>query len=177
MARIVYCHPRQTHYDYHIFTDLDFWDTRRVLQDLVVEQRITVKRNFGKHLDGDEFPTQVVADGLGRTVVKGLETRLAKAIISPPRHVIVRTMIYDGHFEFDPFAYYPKHWRRDQMLRFTHSRLPLQQSALCTQYKTVRVFWVGDRIRVEQVLREKEYNPVIRTLREHRRHFIVPSCF
>lgn len=177
MARIVYCHPRQTHYGYHIYTDLDFWDTRRLLKDLVVAQQVTVKRNFGKFLDGDEFPTQVVADHLGHATVRGIETRLGKAIIAPPRHVIVRSMIYDGHFEFDPLAYYPQHWHKHQMLRFTHSRLPLQQSALCTPYKTVRLFWTGNRIRVEQVLREKEYNPVIRTLKEHRAHFIVPSCF
>lgn len=177
MARIVYCHPRQTHYKYHIYTDLDFWDTRRLLKDFVAEQRATVKRNFGKFLDGDEFPTQVVADDLSHMAVNDIETRLGKAIISPPRHVIVRSMVYDGNFQFDPFLYYPRHWHPDQMLRFTYARLPLQQSALCTQYKTVNVFWSGKQIRVEQVLREEQYNPVIRTLKEHRDHFIVPSCF
>lgn len=172
MARIIYCHPSQTNYNYHIYTDLDFWDARRLLKDLA-----TVKRNFGKNLDSDEFPTQVVADAVDRFAIKLIEKRLSKAIISPPRHVIVRSMIYDGHFEFDPYNYYPRHWSKEQMMRFTHYRLPLQQSALCTPYKTVRVVWVNDHIWVEQVQREKKYNPVIRTLKEHRDHFIIPSCF
>jgi hypothetical protein len=28
MARIIYCHLSQSKYDYHIYTDLDFWDSR-----------------------------------------------------------------------------------------------------------------------------------------------------
>ena len=61
MARIIYLHPRQSNYDYHIFTDLDFWDARRILKDLV-----TVKRIFGEWPPGDEFPTQIVAIGAQR---------------------------------------------------------------------------------------------------------------
>jgi hypothetical protein len=172
MARIVYCHPSQTKYDYHIFTDLDFWDARRLLRDIV-----PVRRNFGRQLSGDEFPTQVVANYLARPAVRQIEKRLRMAVISPPRHVIVRSMVFDGHFEFDPHKYYPSHWSPSRMIHFTFHRLPLQQGALCNPYQTVQLSWVGDKILVTRVQREKKHDPVIRTLKEAKQALAVPSCF
>jgi hypothetical protein len=172
MVRIIYCHPRQTRHDYHIFVDLDFWDARRLLKDLAV-----VKRNFGKHPDGDEFPTQIVADSISRSVIAEIEKRLRKAIISPPRHVIVRSMILNGHFEFDPLRYYPARWSKNLMMHFTYHRLPLQQSALSTPFQTVRLSWVENRIRVDKIQREEMIDPVIRTPRQARERLAVPSCF
>jgi hypothetical protein len=172
MVRIIYCHPRHTSYGYHVFVDLDFWDARRVLKDLA-----RVKRNFGKHPSGDEFPTQVVGNHLSPSAIREIERRLKKSIISPPRHIIVRSMILNGYFEFDPLKYYPKHWSTSRMIHFTYHRLPLQQSALCTPFQTARLSWIGERIRVDRVQREAKYEPVIRTPKQARERLAVPSCF
>lgn len=172
MVRIIYSHPHQSRYGYHIYTDLDFWDARRLLKDLC-----TVKRNFGKQPPGDEFPTQVVGDGLSRSMIKEVEKRLKKAIPSPPRHVIVRSMIFNGYFEFDPLEYFPQRWGKDQMIHFTYRRLPLEQSALCSPYQTVELSWVGEKIRIDRVQRERAYDPVIRNRKDAKRRLIAPSCF
>ncbi len=172
MARIIYCHPSQTKYGYHIYTDLDFWDARRLLKDLAI-----VRRNFGKSPSGDEFPTQVVGMDLSPSAVKNIEKRLKKAIISPPRHVVVRSMVYSDAFEFVPLEYYPERWTKSRMMHFTYHRLPLQQGSLCNAYQTVKLSWVDDRIRVERVQRERKYDPVIRNLKEAKAHVIIPSCF
>jgi hypothetical protein len=172
MARIVYCHPSQSKYDYHVYTDLDFWDTRRLLKDL-----LTVKRNFGQWPPGDEFPTQIVATDLPRRVIKEVERRLARAIVSPPRHVIVRCMVMDGFFEFDPVRYYPEHWSDDLKLHFTNKRLPLDQAVLSNAYQRVQISWNNKMIRVERVQRSEKHQPVIRTTRQALRHAHKPSCF
>lgn len=172
MAKILYCHPAHTKYSYHIFTDLDFWDTRCLLKSLAL-----VKRNFGSLLSGDAFPTQIVAEWLDRKSIKMIERRLRKAIVSPPRHVIVRSMVQEGFFEFDPWKYYPAHWTLNQALHFTYRRLPLQQGALSNPYQTVELRWVEEMIRVERVQRREKYDPVIRTPREARERLMVPSCF
>lgn len=76
MARIIHCHPGRTTYEYHIFTDLDFWDARHIIRDLAV-----VKRNFGEEPPGDEFPTQVVAEELSRSARAKIETRDRKSVV------------------------------------------------------------------------------------------------
>lgn len=172
MARIIHCHPSRTRYDYHIYTDLDFWDARRILKDLAV-----VKRNFGADPPGDEFPAQVVGFDLHPSHIRKIEKRLKKAIISPARHVIVRSMLSEGSFEFDPFHYYPSRWTPSRMLYFTYHRLPLEQAALNTTYRTVSLLWVNDKIRVERVQRKEKYDPVIRSKKEAIRHMMVPACF
>ena len=172
MARIIYCHPGKTHYSFHIYTDLDFWDARRRLKGMGL-----VKRNFGKDPSGDEFPTQVVASDLSRWQKKEIERRLKKAIISPPRHVVVSAMLSEGFFEFDPAKYYPAHWGRSKIIRFTYFRLPLEQTALNSPYKKVQLTWSGHRIRVEQVQRNEKYDPVIKNRKEAIRRLMVPSAF
>lgn len=173
MARIIYCHPALTDYGYHIYTDLDFWDARRLVKDLA-----TVRRNFGKYVSGDNFPAQILADGLSRNKMATIERRIKRAIPSPARHVVVRCMVLEGFFEFDPSDYYPSHWSPGKMMHFTYRRLPLHQSALCTPYQTIKLSWVGEgRIRVERVQREKVYDPVIRRREEAVRRLRVPSCF
>jgi hypothetical protein len=172
MAGIVHCHPGRTKYDYHIYTDLDFWDARRILKGIG-----TVKRNFGDMPPGDVFPTQVVGLGLGRGVAKEIERRIGKAIISPPRHFVVRSLVMEGFFEFDPGKYYPARWSAEQMLHFTLRRLPLEQGIVNSPFKTVRLSWNGGLIRVERVQREAKHDPVIRSLSDAKRRFNVPSCF
>jgi hypothetical protein len=172
MARIVYRHPRLSKFDYHILTDLDFWDARRLLKDLV-----TVKRNFGEWPPGDEFPTQVVAEGISRKVIKEVERRLSQAIVSPPRHVIVRSIMMQGFFEFDPAFYYPLRWSQSRMLHFTYKRLPLEQGLLNNLYQTIELTVVDGRIRVGRVQRAQKFDPVIRTAQDARRRTQVPSCF
>lgn len=172
MARIIYCHPRHTSYDYHIYTDLDFWDARRLLKGLCA-----VKRNFGKQPSGDEFPTQIAERNLSPSMIKSIEKRLRRAVISPPRHVVAQCMVFDGYFEFDPSMYYPDHWNKNQMIRFTYYRLPLEQGALCNPYQTVKLSWAGSKIRLDRVQREEKYDPVIRNVKEAKRHLIIPSCF
>jgi len=172
MARIVHCHPSQSEYDYHSYTDLDFWDARRILTGLAV-----VKRNFGQQPPGDEFPTQVVGSGLNRAVRATIEKRLRKAVSSPPRHVMVRSILMDGFYEFDPSLFYPSRWSRSRMLRVTYLRTPMEQSGLSSPYKTARVQWVGDKIRIDSVPRGEKYDPPIRNKRESLRRLNVPSCF
>lgn len=172
MARIVHCHPSQTEYGYHIFTDLDFWDARRILKDLAV-----VKRNFAEQPPGDEFPTQVVGTDLSRSTRAKIEKRLRKAVVSPPRHVVVHAVLMNECFEFDPALYYPARWSRSRMLRFTYHRLPLEQGGLSSPYRTVRLQWVDGKIRVERVKRDEKYDPPITTRKESLRRKKVPSCF
>lgn len=172
MARIVYCHPAQSRHDYHIFTDLDFWDTRRLIQGLA-----TVKRNFGRHISGDDFPTQITGDRLSPAVIRQIEKRLKQAVVSPPRHVIVRSMIFNGYYEFDPSRFYPERWSRRLMMHFTYCRLPLNQGVLNSPHQQVRLEWVGDRIRIDRVQRSEKYDPVIRNARDARRRMIAPACF
>ena len=172
MARIVYCHPGRTTYPYHVYTDLDFWDARRIITNLA-----TVKRNFGPNPSGDDFPTQVVGAGLSGRIEKEIEKRLKRAIISPPRHVIIGAIIDQGSFEFDPARYYPAHWTSSRMLRFTFFRLPLNQSVLNSPYKKPRLSWVEGKIRIEVVQREEKYDPALRTREEARRRLTGPSCF
>jgi hypothetical protein len=172
VARIIRCHPGRTRYDYHIYTDLDFWDARRILLDLAL-----VKRNFGSDPSGDDFPAQVVGTGLRPSDIKNIEKRLKKAVASPARHVIVKSMLEEGSFEFDPFQYYPSRWPRSRMLYFTYHRLPLEQAALNTTYQTVSLRWVENKIRVERVQRKEKYDPVIRNKKEAIRRLMVPGCF
>ena len=173
MARIIHCHPARTKYGYHIYTDLDFWDTRKILRDIA-----SVRRNFSNDPPGDIFPTQVVANNINRATIKVIEKRLKKAVPSPPRHVIVHAMLFDGFFEFDPTTYYPSHWSRSRMMRFTYQRLPLEQSALCSPYKTIRISWTKEgKIRIERVQRKEKYDPIIRTKKDVIRYRFGPSCF
>ncbi len=172
MTRIIYSHPAKTRYDYHIYTDLDFWDAFRILKGLA-----EVRRNFGQEPPGNEFPTQILGIDLDTAARRRIERRLSKAIVSPPRHIIVQSMVQDGRFEFDPARYYPKRWRKSQMMHFTLRRLPLEQAPLSTPHKTVRLSWVDGKIRIEQVQRETKYDPIIGTRQEARRRRFVPSCF
>ncbi len=172
MAQIIYCHPSRTPYEYHVFTDLDFWDARRILEDLVV-----VKRHFGTDPSGDVFPTQVVGNNIGLSTRQIIEKRLKKAIISPPRHIIVESIISNGVFEFEPSDYYPSHWSPSRMLYFTSYRLPLGQSALNSPYKMVRLSMIKDKIRIERVRREEKHDPIIRDKKDAKRRLIAPVCF
>lgn len=172
MARMVVCHPSQTKHAYHVYTDLDFWDARKILKDIAI-----VRRNFGSDPSGDVYPTQVIADDASATLVRKIEKRLKRAIVSPPRHVVVHEMILNGTFEFDPQDYYPRRWSRERMMHFTFHRMPLQQSSLSNQYQMVVIDWREGRIRLERVQRDARHNPVIHTAEEARKLLHVPSCF
>ncbi len=173
MARIIYCHPSRSKYEYHIYTDLDFWDARKVIRDLA-----SVKRNFGNQPSGDDFPTQIVGSELSKEMIREIEGRIKKAIASPARHVIVREMIFQGRFEFDPLEFYPSRWSRSRMLHFTYRRLPMEQAVVSNAYQTVKLLWKDDnRIAIERVQRSERYDPVIRTEEEARQWIMVPSCF
>ena len=172
MARIIYRHPSRTEDGYHVYTDLDFWDARRILRDIAV-----VKRNIDDAPPGDEYPTRVLAKTLNPSSKREIEKRLKKAIVSPPRHVIVRAMFANGSFEFDPSKYYPERWSQSRMLHFTYHRLPLQQPALRTTYQTVQLVWSKGKIRVERVQRKEKYDPVVRNKKDAKRRLRVPSCF
>jgi hypothetical protein len=172
MAVIIYCHPGRTTYGYHIFTDLDFWDARRILKGLAV-----VRRNFGEDPPGHEFPTQVVAEDVTRSTRAKIEKRLKKAVVSPPRHVIVDGLIEKGFYEFDPFRFFPGRWSKERMFHFALHRIPLDNAALNSPYRTVQVTWRDGKIRVERIKREEKYDPVIRTKKEALKRMKVPGCF
>lgn len=173
MAQIIYCHPRKTPYPYHIFTDLDFWDARRLLTDAPV----LVKRNFGREPSGDCFPTQIVGKQLLPGLRDTVERRLAKAVASPPRHLVVQAILLNGVYEFDPSRYYPDRWGESRILHFTYARLPLGQSALNSPHRTVRLSWIEGKVRIEQIRREYKFDPPISTLADSRRRRFAPSCF
>ncbi len=175
MAKILYGHPKKRGYRYHIFTDLDFWDARRILRDFF--PTVSVRRNFGDDPSGDDFPTQVVSEDLAKELIGRIEYRLRKAIPSPPRHVVVRGMVFEGVFSFDPSRYYPSRWSREQIEHFTWHRLPLEQSALCNPYHTVRLEWRGSLLVVVRQRREEKYDPKITNLREDHRNRFIPSAF
>jgi hypothetical protein len=172
VAKIIYLHPSLGEAGYQVYTDLDFWDARRLLKDIAL-----VKRNFDDVPSGDDYPTRVRSADLNSSQKKKIERRLKKAIVSPPRHVIVRSMLADGSFEFDPSKYYPERWPQSRMLHFTFHRLPLQQPALTTTYQTVQLRWSNGKIRVERVQRKEKYDPIVRDKKDAKRRLMVPSCF
>ncbi|MEJ5366653.1 MAG: hypothetical protein WHS86_16280 [Desulfosoma sp.] len=172
MARIVYCHPAKTKYAVHLYTDLDFWDARKILGDLAL-----VKRNFGESPPGDEFPTQVVREEASARILFLIKRRLHKAVPSPPRHVVVRSLLMDGYFEFDPSAYFPARWSQSLVERFLSFRLPVEHGVLNSPYNTYRLEWRGGLIRVIPEKRTEKHDPVIHTRRQARKHLIVPTCF
>ncbi len=172
MARIVHCHPGRTSYAYHVFTDLDFWDARKIVGDLA-----SVRRNFSQDPPSREFPTQVVSEDISRSDRFRLEKRLKKALVSPPRHIVVEGILNEGFFEFDPLGYYPDRWSKKRILYFTIHRLPLDNAALSSPYQTVCVEWRDTKIRVEKVKRKEKYDPLILTKEESRKRLKVPACF
>ena len=172
VARIVYGHPRRGGFGYHIYTDLDFWDARRILKDLVA-----VRRNFGESPSGRLFPTHVALEAVDPVTARIIEHRLVKALASPPRHVVVEEFLERGRFECDPLAYCPARWSRSRMLRFFAHRLPIHQPPLATPHHEVRLVWAGERILAERIRRKRKYDPVISDAREARRRRFAPSCF
>ncbi|MCX7823280.1 MAG: hypothetical protein N2260_07555 [Syntrophobacterales bacterium] len=175
MAKIIYAHPKLRGYDFHLFTDLDFWDARKVLKDLL--EFLSVRRNFGVAPPGDEFPTQIVIQEPTKEIVSKVENRLRKAIPSPPRHVVVRHMIFDGYFVFDPAKYYPKNWSKEKIEHFTWCRLPLDQTSLCNPYETVVFEWHEKILLVRRVKRSHKHDPKITSNREKRKWCFIPSAF
>jgi len=172
MARIIYCHPAKTRYAFHVYTDLDFWDARKILKDIA-----TVKRNFGQNPPGDEFPTQIVLEQAPPRVMEAVKRRLERAIASPPRHVVVQALLMEDFFEFDTSDYFPPRWSRSQREHFLRFRLPTQHGILNSPYNTYRLDWHGTRVRVVPVKRSTKHDPVIRTRQDAKRHEIVPTCF
>ncbi|SMC28789.1 hypothetical protein SAMN02746041_03317 [Desulfacinum hydrothermale DSM 13146] len=172
MARIIYCHPAKTKYAFHVFTDLDFWDARKILQDLA-----SVRRNFGHSPPGNEFPTQVVLEVAPARVQEVLKRRIRRAIAAPPRHVVIEALLMEGVYEFDTSRYFPERWTRSQREHFLRFRLPTQHGLLSSPYNTYRLEWQGTRVRVVPVKRSTKHDPVIRTRREAKRHLMVPTCF
>jgi hypothetical protein len=63
------------------------------------------------------------------------------------------------------------------MFNFTYRRLPLNSAILNSPYRTVRVFWQNERIRIERIQRAKKYDPVVETKQQSLRRRNVPSCF
>jgi hypothetical protein len=172
MAKFVYHLLKNSDQPYEIYTDLDFWDTRKLLKKIA-----RVKRNFQGKFPGDEFPT-VVIDELQSSANKGIiEYRLKKAIISPPRHSIIQSIIEHGYFEFDPQKYYPKRWSKARILHFTYHRLPLQQSVLNSPYKEPRLSWIDGKVRIEIIQRKEKYDPIILDPKDAKRRSRGPGCF
>jgi hypothetical protein len=172
MARIIHAHPRHGGLGYHIYTDLDFWDARRILRGL-----LPVRRNFGEWPSGRVFPTHIAAETIDPETARTIEHRLTRAVPSPPRHVVVEEILARGWFEFDPRDYCPARWSPTRMLHFSAHRLPVQQPPLATPHHEVRLTWSGERIRAERVRRESKHDPVISDVREAKRRRFAPSCF
>jgi hypothetical protein len=145
MARIIHNLQSRSKGRYHIYTDLDFWDTRRILARLA-----RVKRNFGTAPPGDQFPTQVVVEDLGPEVRREIEKRLTRAIASPPRHLIVQSIVFAGKFEFDRRKYYPDHWSPARVIAFTRKRLPMNQPVISSPYKWVDLSIHGNTVTITQ---------------------------
>jgi hypothetical protein len=145
MARIIYDLASRGKGFYHIYTELDFWDARRVLKGLA-----KVKRNFGTSPPGDQYPTQVVVEDLSSRMKGEIERRLRRAIPSPPRHLIVQSIIFSGKFEFDRRRYYPDRWSPERVIFFTRKRLPMNQPVINSPYKWVELSVSGNTVTIEQ---------------------------
>ena len=145
MARIIYDLASKGKGLYHIYTDLDFWDSRRLLKGLA-----KVKRNFGNSPPGDKYPTQVVVEDMSQRVKGEIEKRLKRAIPSPPRHLIVQAIIFSGKFEFDRRQYYPDRWSANRVLFFTRKRLPMNQPVINSEYKWVELSISDNIITIQQ---------------------------
>jgi len=172
VARILHCHPQLGKAPYHVFTDLDFWDARRILIDLA-----TVKRNFAGGPPGDRYPTQILAHTAHRSTVEAIEYRISRAVPSPPRHVVVEEVLQHGYYVFDPAMYFPGHWTKSRVIHFCGFRLPVHQPPLDTPFREVDLSWDGQMIRLERVRRKHKHDPVISDPREARRRRFAPSCF
>lgn len=172
MARLIYALRKPFNDLYHVYTDLDFWDARRILKGLAI-----VKRNFGKQPPGDKFPTQIVLEHPTSMAITEIEKRVKRAISSPPRHVVVSEMLDRGRFEFDPSRYYPSRWSPSQIVHFTTRRLPIHIPPLSTPYMTVRVTYEEGKVIVERIHRPFKYDPKITTKGEALRRLRVPLCF
>ena len=145
MARIIYDLASRGKGFYHIYTDLDFWDARGVLKGLA-----KVKRNFGTSPPGDQYPTQVVVEDLSSRVKREIEKRLKRAIPSPPRHLIVQSIILTEKFEFDRRKYYPDRWSSAKVVFFTQKRLPTNQPVINSRYKWVELSINGNTVTIQQ---------------------------
>ena len=171
MARIIYDLASKGKGLYHIYTDLDFWDARAVLKGLA-----KVKRNFGNSPPGDKYPTQVVVEDLSQRVKREIEKRLKRAIPSPPRHLIVQSVIFSGKFEFDRRQYYPDRWSADRVISFTRKRLPMNQPVISSAYKWVELSIKDNMVTIQQHqgVRPEETKP---SKRKGKRESYGPACF
>jgi hypothetical protein len=145
MARIIHDLKAWGEGRYRLYTDLDFWDARKILRNLA-----TARRNFGESPSGDQYPTQVMVDDPSPQVRREVEKRLLRAIPSPPRHVIVQSIVLSGRFSFPWRRYYPARWSPSRALFFTRNRLPLNQPVISSRYRWVELAMVGETIVIEQ---------------------------
>jgi hypothetical protein len=145
MARIIHDLKAWSEGRYRLYTDLDFWDARKILRSLS-----TIRRNFGESPSGDQYPTQVMVDGPSAQVRREIEKRLLRAIPSPPRHLIVQSIVLSGRFSFPWRRYYPARWSPSRALFFTRKRLPLNQPVISSRYRWVELSMVGETIVLEQ---------------------------
>ena len=171
MARIIYDLASKGKGLYHIYTDLDFWDARSVLKGLA-----KVKRNFGNSPPGDKYPTQVVVEDMGQRVKREIEKRLKRAIPSPPRHLIVQSVIFSGRFEFDRRQYYPDRWSAARVIFFTRKRLPMNQPVINSPYKWVELSIKDNVVTIQQHqgVRPEEKKT---KKKDGKRETYGPSCF
>jgi hypothetical protein len=171
MARIIYDLASRGKGFYHIYTELDFWDARAVLRGLA-----KVKRNFGNSPPGDDYPTQVVVEDLSSRVKGAIERRLRRAIPSPPRHLIVQSIIFSGKFAFDRRKYYPDRWSPEQVVFFTRKRLPMNQPVINSRYTWVELSISGNTVTIEQ---RKGVRPAAleRGGRKDKAEAFGPACF
>ncbi len=171
MARIIYDLASRGKGLYHIYTELDFWDAGGLLKGLA-----KFKRNFGNSPPGDAFPTQVVVEDLSRKVKREIEKRLKRAIPSPPRHLIVQSIIFSGKFAFDRRKYYPDRWSPAQVLFFTQKRLPMNQPAIKSRYKWVELSMHGHTVTIQQHQGARP-DPAETSGQSSRPETHGPSCF
>jgi hypothetical protein len=171
MARIIYDLASRGKGFYHIYTDLDFWDARGVLKGLA-----KVKRNFGTSPPGDRYPTQVVVEDLSSKIKAEIEKRLRRAMPSPPRHLIVQSIIFSGKFEFDRRKYYPDRWSPGKVVFFTRKRLPMNQPVINSPYKWVELSISGNTVTIQQ---RKGVRPEATEVagKKSRAETFGPSCF
>jgi hypothetical protein len=171
MARIIYDLASKGKGLYHIYTDLDFWDARGVLKGLA-----KVKRNFGNSPPGDQYPTQVVVEDMSQRVKGEIEKRLKRAIPSPPRHLIVQSIIFSGKFEFDWREYYPDRWSTDRVLFFTRKRLPMNQPVINSPYKWVQLSMSDNIVTIQQHQGTRPEEAQKRGRKQKEKPF-GPTCF
>jgi hypothetical protein len=115
-----------------------------------------------------------VVEDFSQGVRAEIEKRLKRAVASPPRHLIVQSIIFSGKFEFDRRKYYPDRWSAARVLFFTRKRLPVNQPVINSRYKWVDLSIENNTVTIVQ---RQGVPPEGTEISEKKSSTYGPACF